>query len=149
MKSLRGTWWGAHPRSLLQIYKTMIRSTMDYRCFAFPYNDYFLMKKLDQIQLKVLRICLGLRKTIPNNVILAESGEGPLDCRFYFLTSRLLLKTFSLNSHPVLNKLFFLRYYARKFIPLIIFFFLNSLEISSYKSRIALTYCSSVHFTDY
>lgn len=110
IRSLRVTWWGAYPRTLLQIYKATIRSSMKYDCFFFPYNNYSLMKKLNLIQYRAIMLCLG--NTTPTNVILAEAGEGLLESRFFFLTSRFLLKTFSQNTHPVLDKLYFLYYYA-------------------------------------
>lgn len=122
---------------------------MEYGCFLFPYHNYSLMKKLDLIQFRAIRLYLGLRNSTPTNVILAEAGEGPLETRFFFLTSRFLLKTFSQHTHPVLDKLYFLRYHARissKINPSFTFLLFKVFEnLSRYKSRIA----PFVSFTDY
>ncbi|XP_025266733.1 uncharacterized protein LOC105255877 [Camponotus floridanus] len=111
---LRGTWWGGSPLSLLLIYKSLIRGSMEYACLSFPYNSFSSLRHLESIQLRSLRACLGLRKTTPTNVVLAEAGEGPLRFRFEYLTSRYILKIFALDSHPLIDKLFGLLWYSRK-----------------------------------
>jgi hypothetical protein len=35
LRALAGTWWGAHPSSLLLVYKSIIRSKVDYGSFLF------------------------------------------------------------------------------------------------------------------
>lgn len=108
---LRGTWWGGAPSSLLCIYKAFIRGSMEYGCLTFPFNNYSSMRHLESIQ---LRACLGLRRSTPTNVVLAEAGEGPLRFRFELLTSKYVLKTFALDSHPLIDKLSALLWYSRK-----------------------------------
>lgn len=68
---------------------------------------------MNKIQFKAIRLCLGLRKTTPTNIILAEAGEGPLISRFYFLTAKYILKIFSLDTHPAVDKLYGLLWYSR------------------------------------
>lgn len=114
ISSLRGTWWGGEPRTLLCIYKGLIRGSMEYGCAFFPYNNFSLMSKLNSIQYKALRICLGLRRTTPTNVILAEASEGPLTERFKLLTARYIFKIFSLYSHAALDKLSELYWYSTR-----------------------------------
>lgn len=114
ISSLRGTWWGGEPRTLLCIYKGLIRGSMEYGCAFFPYNNNSTMSKLNSIQFKSLRLCLGLRRTTPTNVILAEAAEGPLIERFKLLTARYILKIFSLYSHTALNKLPELYWYTSR-----------------------------------
>lgn len=72
------------------------------------------MSKLNSIQYKALRICLGLRRTTPTNVILAEASEGPLTERFKLLTARYIFKIFSLYSHAALDKLSELYWYSTR-----------------------------------
>ncbi|KMQ81796.1 pol-like protein [Lasius niger] len=85
---LRGTWWGNSPRTLLSIYKAFVRGSMEYGSFTFPYNNHSIMSSLDKIQFKAIRLCLGLRKTTPTNIMLAEAREPPLCMRFKYLTSK-------------------------------------------------------------
>jgi len=87
---------------------------MEYGCLTFPYNNHSSMKHLESIQFRALRACLGFRRTTPTNVILAEAGEGPLRFRFELLSSKYILKVFSLDTHPLIDKLFGLLWYSRK-----------------------------------
>ena len=66
LSMLRGTWWGGDPRSLLHIYKALIRSSIEYGCLTFPFNTHTEMYKLEKIQFRAIRLCLGLRKTTPS-----------------------------------------------------------------------------------
>lgn len=70
---------------------------MEYGSLIFPFNNYLIMSSLDKIQYKAIRLCLGIRRTTPTNIILAEAGKGPLVSRFYFLTAKYILKIFSLD----------------------------------------------------
>ncbi|KAL6420692.1 hypothetical protein ACFW04_013975 [Cataglyphis niger] len=101
-------------RSLLNIYKSLIKSSIEYGCFVFSFNNYTLMNTLEKIQFRAIRLCLGLRRTIPTNVLLTEAGESPLQFRFNLLLSKYILKIFSLDSYLLINKLFSFLWYSRK-----------------------------------
>ncbi|KAL6421606.1 hypothetical protein ACFW04_014224 [Cataglyphis niger] len=116
---LKGTWWGGPSSSFLNIYKFLIRGFIEYGCIVFPFYNYILMDILEKIQYRAIRLCLGLRRITSTNVLLAEAGEGPLRFRFYLFSSKYILKIFSLDSHPFLDKLFSLLYSS--FLPSIIF----------------------------
>ncbi|XP_070169673.1 uncharacterized protein [Polyergus mexicanus] len=106
LKSLRGVWWGANPVLLLNIYKALIRGSIEY---SFPYirsNNFTHLEKLEKIQKQAIRLCLGLRQTTPSNVLLAESGIGSLRYRLIYLASKFLLKSFASNDNLVIDKLF-------------------------------------------
>lgn len=64
------------------------------------------MEKLEKIQRRALRLCIGLRQSTPSNVILAESGIDPLKHRFTYLGSKYILKSFSTDDNLVIDKLF-------------------------------------------
>jgi len=63
------------------IYRALIRSKMDYGGALFESASPSEKKKLDIIQSKALKICLGLPKSTANASTLRESGELPLDLR--------------------------------------------------------------------
>ncbi|KAL6421053.1 hypothetical protein ACFW04_013577 [Cataglyphis niger] len=65
---LRGTWWGGR--------------SIECGYLVFPFNNYTLMDTLKKIQYRAICLCLGLRRTTPTNVLLAEAGEGLLRFRF-------------------------------------------------------------------
>lgn len=79
---------------------------MEYGCLIFLFNNHTLMYHLEKIQFRAIRLCLSLKRTTPTNVLLAEAGEGPLKFRLSFLSSKYILKIFSLDSHPLIDKLF-------------------------------------------
>lgn len=81
------------------------------------------MKKLNTIQFKAIRYCLGLRNSILTNVVVAEAGEDPLICKFDYLTSKYLLKPFSLDSHIGLDYFTYYTAYREKEIQKITSFF--------------------------
>lgn len=82
---LRHTWWGANPILLINLYKTLVRSRLDYGIFLFQDLKKSQALFLDRIQWKALRLALGYRTSTPTNVILAESCEAPLHLRSHYL----------------------------------------------------------------
>ncbi|KAL6420987.1 hypothetical protein ACFW04_014033 [Cataglyphis niger] len=74
LKCLRGVWWGVNPNLLLSIYKSLVRGSMEYSFLYIRINNCTQLEKLEKIQRKALRLCLGLRQSIPFNVIHAESA---------------------------------------------------------------------------
>ena len=81
MRSLSGSSWGAERRSLLMIYKAMIRSRLDYGAVCFGSAAKTLLKKLDVVQAKALRVCCGALRTTSVPALLVEAGEMPLEVR--------------------------------------------------------------------
>ncbi|XP_052446090.1 uncharacterized protein LOC127987735 [Carassius gibelio] len=73
--------WGASRSALLCMYQALIRSCFDYGCIVYGSASKSLLKKLDIIQSKALRICCGAVKTSPVDAIGVEMGEMPLDIR--------------------------------------------------------------------
>ena len=103
ISSLRSTWWGTHPESLLQLYKSLILGTIDYGlpCIL-PSNQKFF-NKLGVIQRRVIRLALELQKSTPNKIVYAESHEHPIRIRQFKLASNYILKCFSITNHPELE----------------------------------------------
>jgi len=58
MRAVAGNSWGANKKVLLTIYRSLIRSVIDYAAIA--YNSDNLKQRLDVIQHKALRIALVL-----------------------------------------------------------------------------------------
>ncbi|KAM0731572.1 putative RNA-directed DNA polymerase from transposon X-element [Formica fusca] len=153
LSMLRGTWWGASPQLLLSIYRALIRSSMEYGCSIFPLNNRSILYQLEKIQFRALRLCTGLRRTTPINVLLAESGESSLKHRFFYLTSRYILKIFSLDDHPTIEKLHHLHWCvrnSRKKNPADYFLLYKSFcTYLKYKRYIACSIFPSVYSIDY
>jgi hypothetical protein len=64
MKSIAGQSWGAHPACLLVLYKSTVRSVIDYGGVCFSGMSDCHMWKLERIQRRAGRICFGLMKSI-------------------------------------------------------------------------------------
>lgn len=78
MRAIPGKEWGAE-RDSITIYQALIRSTVDYGCMIYGSASESLLKKLDRIQYRALRICLGAVKTTPVNALLVEANEMPFE----------------------------------------------------------------------
>lgn len=86
IKSIASTKWGADSQILIDTYRALIRSKLDYGSTLYQFASNHHLKKLDSIQTTALRISLGAYRTSPRLSILAEAGEVPLDLRRTQLT---------------------------------------------------------------
>ncbi|CAC5391076.1 unnamed protein product [Mytilus coruscus] len=86
--------------SLLMLYKSLLKSILDYGCQAFNSASITVKSKLDRIQAKGLRIVLGAHKSTPLETILAESGEMPLQLRRDHLSLKYYARTKQNQTNP-------------------------------------------------
>lgn len=125
LRALSGVWWGAHPSSQRLVYNALIRSILDYGSFLLPPASKGVLRKLDLIQSKSLRIVVGAMKSTPINALQVECCDPPLELRRQFLSDNYIFKTSQIVNHPVLCKIEQLRslidsnnsYWARKTVP--------------------------------
>lgn len=104
MRCISGTWWGAHPTDLINLYKTTILSVLEYGCFTFSAatNTHFF--KLEKIQNRCIRISLGLMKSTHTKSIEVLSSILPLKLRFHELNTKFLVRCLT-TSHPLIDVL--------------------------------------------
>ena len=103
---LRGTWWGGgHPQVLLNVYKSLIRSTMEYNLFLVNNLKDKRFDKLCKIQNSGIRLSLGCRISTPIRVLHAESGIPYLKNRALFLANKFIYKILSIEDYPLLDTL--------------------------------------------
>ncbi|XP_072389548.1 uncharacterized protein [Diabrotica undecimpunctata] len=98
LKSIMRSWWGAEPQTALIFYKGYIRSIIDYGCTLYGTANKTNLCKLDIIQNKSLRICLGAMKSTPVEPLRAEAIEPPLELRRSFLDEKMIIKSLNKNS---------------------------------------------------
>lgn len=111
IKFLRGTWWGCDPSTLLLLYKSYIRSIIEYGLGIYFPTTKKLASTLEKIQYEAIRISLGYRRSTPTNVITAESKLPTIRERAKFLLKNFYIKTLSnesLQFYEILNN--FIRY---------------------------------------
>ncbi|CAC5371654.1 unnamed protein product [Mytilus coruscus] len=92
--------YGIGTDSLLMLYKSLLRSVLDYGCQAFNSASITVKSKLDMIQAKGLCIVLGAHKSTPLETILAESGKMPLQLRRDHLSLKYYARTKQNPSNP-------------------------------------------------
>lgn len=95
MRSLAGVSWGSDPKILKNLYFSLVRSQFDYGCvfYADAFNQ--LLRKLDVLQNRALRVITGAMMSSPINSLEVESGVPPLIIRRSYLTDKFCLKLIS------------------------------------------------------
>ena len=81
LRAVSGNDWGADKRTLLTLYRTLIRSVVDYGSIAYDSASKTNKKLLDQIQSKALRICCGAMMMTPIVSMQVDCGETSFELR--------------------------------------------------------------------
>ena len=103
LKFLCGTWWGSDPSTLTTLYKSLIRSIIDYGSYVYFSNRKATENILEGIQISSLKIALGYRRSTPDNVVIAESKVTTIRDRSEYLGNCYLAKVLS-NQNSVTSK---------------------------------------------
>lgn len=90
--------WGADPQTLIMLYKNLILTIIDYGSIIYGSATNTVLKPLDTLQNKALRIAIGALHSTPINNLLAETHVMPLNWRrrilsYKFTSNRLWLQT--------------------------------------------------------
>ena len=103
IRFLRGTWWGCDPQTLLLLYKTLIRSKIDYGSnWYYPTNKSH-RRKLEAVQHEAIRLALDCRRTTPVNVIHVEAKLPRIMNRATYLGAKYLIRILVNRSHPLIE----------------------------------------------
>jgi ribonuclease HI len=105
LRSMAGVSWGAHPDTMIVLYKGLIRSVLEYGCVAFDRASKNHILKLERIQYRCLRIALGLMQSTHVQTVEIIANIVPLTLRFSMLNQRFLTNVFSKEAHPLKSKL--------------------------------------------
>lgn len=104
LRSLAGTSWGADPKTLLMLFKSLVRSHFEYT-FFFLSSQCNLINKLEKIQNKNLHIIMGTMISTPIVSMQVECRIPPISIRFNFLLKKFLLKLCSLKENSLIFKM--------------------------------------------
>ena len=99
IKFVRGVWWGADPGTLLLLYKSFVRSILDYGIFVYLPTRKKTLERLEGIQYSAIRLALGFRVSTPKNLLLGEAKLTRIVDRARFLGSKYLDKVSSNTGH--------------------------------------------------
>ena len=111
MRYLSGTKFGADKLTLLAIYKTLIRSKIDYGCQAYASATKTQLLRLDRIQSAALRIVTGAYKSTANTDVQIECSVQPLSLRREELILKYWARSWPINQQLPLNSLYDLSLY--------------------------------------
>jgi hypothetical protein len=98
--------WGADCATLLKLYRSLVRSKLDYGCIVYGSARDSYLQSLDRVQNAALRICLGAFRTSPIPSLHVEAGELPPDLRRQKLTLQFITKLKSNPSNPAYKCVF-------------------------------------------
>ena len=92
--------WGTDKSTLLKLYKSLVRSKLDYGCFIYWSARKSYIRCLDSIHHLGLRLALGALRTSPVESLDVEANEAPLSLRREKLALQYYTKLQSCPSNP-------------------------------------------------
>ena len=110
IKVLSNTDWGADRKVLLRLYRSLIRSKLDYGCIVYGSARKSYLEMLDPIYNEGLRLCLGTFRTSPAPSLYVEANEAPLSLRRQKLSLQYALKLHYNPSNPAHDTVFYPNY---------------------------------------
>ncbi|XP_055608580.1 uncharacterized protein LOC129755905 isoform X1 [Uranotaenia lowii] len=103
LRTITGTWWGAHPQDLIRLYQTTILSVIEYGSFCFGSAADTHLIKLERIQYRCLRIAMGCMQSTHTMCLEVLAGVMPLKNRFFDLSLRFLIRSETMNPLVIEN----------------------------------------------
>ena len=98
--------WGAGRKVLLHLYRTIVRSKLDYGSIVYGSARESYLKTLDTIHHQGIRLALGAFRTSPADSLLVKANELSLNDRREKLPLQFALKLKSNRSNPTYNTVF-------------------------------------------
>jgi ribonuclease HI len=92
--------WGADTGILLSIYKSLVRSRLEYGLIAYGACSKTTREPIEVLQRAALRIILGAYRTTPSDSLYVLSRKMPLQLRFEQLTLNYAAQIYFQPSHP-------------------------------------------------
>ena len=89
--------WGSDSKTLIKLFRSLVRSKLDYGCIVYMSGKEPDLESLNIIHRSGLRLALGAFKSSPKESLYAEANEPPLELRRQELAMRYSLK---IKSHP-------------------------------------------------
>lgn len=105
IRAISGISWGADPKTLLTIYKGIIRPHLEYGSQVIQSASKEKLYKLDKIQFSALRTITGCMRSTPINALLGECAEWSLEARRKWLTTKYIIKCQSEKENIVIDQL--------------------------------------------
>ena len=91
---------------MLRLYRSLIRSKLDYGCIVYGSSRKSYLQMLDPIHNQGLRLCLGAFRSSPVESLYVDAHEPSLGARRAKLSLQYATKIKSLPNHPAHNAVF-------------------------------------------
>ena len=106
LKVLSHTTWGADRTTLLKLYRSLIRSKLDYGSIVYGSARKSYLAMLDPIHHQGLRLALGAFRTSPTASLYVEADEPSLNTRREKLSLQYAIRIAENNSNPAFDVTF-------------------------------------------
>ena len=106
MKVVSNQSWGTDKTVLLKLYRSLVRSKLDYGCIVYGSARPSYLKMLNTIHHQGLRLALGAFRTSPVESLYVEAGELPLEQRRIKLSLQYITKLKATPSNPAYDCVF-------------------------------------------
>lgn len=106
LKVISHTKYGGDRKTMLTLYRALIRSKIDYACIVYDSACDTSKKMLDSVHSHGVRICTGAFRTSPIASLLIDAHEPPLWTRRRLLALRYAIRISQFSSHPTFPCLF-------------------------------------------
>lgn len=81
LKCLSHKTWGSDRKTMLRVYRAVVRSKIDYGCIVYQTASQVILNKINPIHNMAIRLCTGAFRSSPTVSLYVESGEQPLHLR--------------------------------------------------------------------
>ena len=106
LKCVSRTSYGADRSTLLLLYRSLLRSKLDYASIVYDSACKTSKRTLDTVHNAALRTVTGAFRTSPTSSVLAEAHEPPLALRRSLLSMRYACKLRQFPEHPTYSAVF-------------------------------------------
>ena len=106
LKVLFHTEWGADRTTLVKLYRSLVRSKLDYGCIVYGSASKTALDKLDPVHNQGLRLSLGAFRSSPVESLYVEAHEPPLEIRKNKLALQYVLKLKANPKNPAYDVVF-------------------------------------------
>ena len=110
LRTIARTNWGGSKETLLKLYRSLIRSRLDYGCFIYRAARKTYLKEINTKHHQELRLTLGAYSTSPVESLYTEAEKPPLKLRHEKLALQYSTKLKSCPFNPAYDCTFNLKY---------------------------------------
>ena len=101
IKVLRTQPWANPPKVLVSLVKSLVRSRLVYGLEAMPSITETGLKRLTAIEVRALRLALGLPQSVPHSLVYRDAGLLPLRDQIQLMTAKYVFRSQTVDNSTV------------------------------------------------